>query len=548
MALKKFNATHTQILNGVDTYAFSMVCASTGIASKYVEGATVAIKSFEGLAFAGSIKKTDTMRSGYVREVLAESPVSIIRDLDVCEASARGLTRLSDLLVELCPPQITIKFLSSEDPAIRYAFRSGSIITHLNTLCSMCGMNWRSRVLSATSAEIVISKVEPTKDTPELVENVDIFNLKIDKSLFKKYTQVTAVGVEPEVAGYTCTASLTSATYFILDSDDGEIGLSEIPPPGHIYEYLYPIVAQSRIDLQWGANLKGWDVNAHALINGEIISYTSKSGTSLFGVQRAQYNMPSNKTHIIGDDCMLVDQINLVVPTGQSGAINPATTLFKIGSEIVQGNISGTALELATIAPNSMFYIGRGLEYSETASAYIYNQNNAYSHKCGSVVMPYYESARPPEDVVAVTIHGKGIINKDGIDKLAWGALLNVQNGILSGSCTYKAGDFFDGSIAVGTNVQITTATTRTGPASVITPATTYDCIIYSITKKQNSLMQIEFGNVIPEIMNLLKSGEYAMQAAIRKTKPIKETKITDVSPTGTTAVMSSGDIVKIRW
>lgn len=548
MALKKFNATHTQILNGVDTYAFSTVCSSAGVASKYVEGATIVIKSFEGLAFAGSIKKTDTKYAGYVREVVAESPVSTLRDLDVGETSARGQTRLSILLSELCPPQITIQYLSSEDPAIRYAFRSGSLITHLNTLCSMCGMNWRSKTISATSAEIIISKAEPSKDLVELIENVDIFNLKIDKSMFKKYTQVTAVGVESEVSGYTCTASLTSATYFVLDSDDAEVGLYEIPPPGHVYGYLYPAETRGRIDLRWGSNLKGWDSNAHALINGEIISYTSKSGSSLFGVTRAQYNMPSNTTHIIGDDCMLVDRINLVVPTGQSGVVSPATTLFKIGSEIVQGTLSGNVLELATILPNSMYYVGRGLEYSEPASMYIFSPNNAYSHKCGAIIMPYYESAQTQEDVVAVTIHGKGIVNKDGIDKLAWGALLNVQNGILSGSCTYKSGDFFDAGIAVGTSIRISTATTKGGSANLISPATTYDCLVYSITKKQNSLMQIEFGNVIPEIMNLLKSGEYAMQAAIRKTKPIKETGITDVSPTGTTATMPGGDIVKIRW
>jgi hypothetical protein len=60
--------------------------------------------------------------------------------------------------------------------------------------------------------------------------------------------------------------------------------------------------------------------------------------------------------------------------------------------------------------------------------------------------------------------------------------------------------------------------------------------------------MEIEFGNVIPEIMNLLKSGEYALQAAVRKSPKFDTNSLQTISVTGKTARKFNGDVVELRW
>ncbi len=81
----------------------------------------------------------------------------------------------------------------------------------------------------------------------------------------------------------------------------------------------------------------------------------------------------------------------------------------------------------------------------------------------------------------------------------------------MSGSFTYKSSDFFDKDITVGKRFTLQTATKD------IEPASTYDVMIYSIKREQNKLMTVEFGNIAPEVLQLIKSGEYALQAAVRK-------------------------------
>lgn len=555
MTLKKFNAKLINTLNGVDTYSFDHVVNTASVATAIVEGADIQVKSSGNTVFKGQVKSIADTRSGYIRSVVSESPMAIARDTDMAEENKRGLTKLSTLLAAVLPEGFTVEIKGTKDPLIEYAFRSGSILSHLNTLCSMCGFNWRSELLTATTAHIIVSDDGAySLDQLDLVENVDIFKLKIDKSLFKQYTQVTAVGVEPEVSGYTAVASLNEfildgttypATFFLLDSDDGEIDNDEVPVEGYTYSYVSPAVSYNRLDLRYGADLKGWESNHMCLVNGEFIAYSSKAGQSLMGIQRAQWGSVSQTSHIHGDPCVLVN--NLAIASAGSPVIQPATTLFKLGSEIISGEFTGNMLELATVDPQSLFYLGRGLEYSEF-SGWVGNPEKVYAHKRGSVITPYYPDAQQVCQTathLAITVHGKGIVTKDGLDRLAWGILRNTQNGILSGSGTFKSADFFDIGIAVGQKIRITTASTSAG-ANVIAPATTYECLIYSITRAQNSLMTIEFGNVIPEVLHMIKSGEYALQAAVRKTKDSDAKTIESIGVTGAYVKHSNGKIAKL--
>jgi hypothetical protein len=545
----------TSVLNGVDTYTFDYVCNSASVATRITEGATIGVALEGTVAFLGAIKSTSARNRGFIKTVVAESPLCVVRDTDIAEESARGLTKLSALMRDLLPEGFTVQYNAAQDPLVEYSFRSGSILSHLNTLCSLSGVNWRASLLTATTASIVVSDDGAyNTDTLELVENQDIFKLQIDRSLFKQYTQVTVVGVEPEVSGLVAVASLNEfklngvtypATYFLLDCDDGEIGNDEVPVPGYIYEYISPLLAYNRLDLRYGADLKGWESNRMCLVNGEFIAYGYKSGQSLFNVQREQWASSALGSHVIGDPCVLVEKLYLTTPA----TFSPATTLFKIGDEVVKGDLNGTELTLATVDPSSYIYLGRGLEYDEY-SGWVCNNENIYSHKRGSVVTPYYPDAEYLTQTAShldITVHGKGIVTRDGLDRLAWGILRNTQNGIVSGSGTFRAGDFFDKSVAVGQKIRVVTASTTTGTMNVISPATTYDCLIYSITRKQNTLMQIEFGNVIPEVLQMLKSGQYALQAALRKTKDADSKSVDTISISGAYVTHSGDRIAKLR-
>lgn len=556
MALKKFNAKLTQVLNGVDTYTFSHVCSSASVASRYAEGATISVEANGVFCFGGHIKSTNSERAGFIKHVSAESHLSTARDQDLQETRVRNPTKTSVLLQDIAPEGVNINYVAEIDPPIKYALRSGSILTHLNTMCAMNSLNWRSECVSATQTTITISDTGAiAPDVPVFVEHVDAFNLKIDKSLFKQPTRVTAIGVEPEVAGYTCVADLITATsYFLLDSDDGEVYDDEIPMPGDTYEYLSDTKRVGRFLLDYGADLKGWEVNTHFLVNGECISYTSKSGNTLLGIKRNQWGLECIEQHFNGDTCALMEKLQYVPKYGVSTTISPATDLFKIGSEIIRiVSADTTCLTLATIDPNTMDLIGRGLKYDKEFATWVGDPDLIYSHKRGTPIVPYYPD-RIDEQVastLAVTIHGKGVINKDGIDKLAWGALTNLQNGILSGGFTYRAGDFGDTSIKVGQRIQIQTAPTKTGSASgnVIVPATSYDALIYSITREQNKLIHVEFGNVVPEVLTLLKSGEYAMQAAIRKQETPKTIDTINSSLSGKVAQSTrTGKVTRLVW
>lgn len=556
MALKKFNATLVQTLNGIDTYAFDHVCHTASVATRYGESATIEINVNGQFAFGGTVKTVTSKKSGFVQSILCESPLAKLRDHDLQEESSRGLSKVSKLLADVVPAGISIRYTATIDPPITYAFRSGSVLTHLNTMCALNGLNWRGKTSTATEMEITISdRGEENPDVLELIENVNIFNLSLDKSMFKKYTKVTAIGVENEISGYTCTASLQTPTYFILDSDDGELGEDEVPVVGYEYEYLYPSARYSRIIISYGAELKGWDLNDHIYINSEAVRFSSKSGNTLLGCQRSQWNTLAEDHHVIGDCCALARTLSITMPNGVTPAsISPATTLFRIGSEIVQATeVTGTALLLATVNATTWIQEGRGLFYDTENLMWRSDVENIYPHKRGTPITPYYTdtASYDPEssdEVLAVTVHGKGIITKDGIDKLAWGVLTNLQNGILSGKCTYKAGDFGDTNITVGQKMRITTASAKTSATSIISPATTYDALIYSITRKQNKLMEIEFGNVIPEVLNMLKSGEYALQAAVRKTPAFDTKSVQTLSVTGKTARRYNGSVVELRW
>lgn len=557
MAIKKFNTTLLQTLNGIDTYTFDHICHSSSVATRYAESSTIEVNINGQFAFGGAVKSITSKNSGFIQSIVCESAVAKVRDTDLQEDYQRGLSKVSKLLQDISPSGVKIKYTSAIDPPITYAFRSGSVLTHLNTMCAMNGLNWRGKALSATEVEITISdRGQENPDVLELEENVNIFNLTLDKSLFKKYTKVTAIGVENEVAGYTCTASLQTATYFILDCDDGELGEDEVPVVGYEYEYLYPSSKYKRVIISYGAELKGWDLNTHIYLNSEAIKFSSKSGNTLLGCERSQWNTLAQDHHVFGDCCALANLLSITMPNGVTPAsISPPTTLFRIGSEIVQvTDVTPSALILATVDATTWFQQGRGVYYNTDYETWCSDVENIYPHKRGTPITPYYTDAASydPEgsddDVLAVTVHGKGIITKDGIDKLAWGALTNLQNGILSGKCTYKAGDFGDANITVGQAVRITTASTKTSTMTTIVPATTYDALIYSIRRKQNSLMEIEFGNVIPEIMNLLKSGEYALQAAVRKTPKFDTNSLQSISVTGKTARKFNGELQRLRW
>lgn len=557
MALKKFNATLVQTLNGIDTYSFDHVCTSSETATRYKEAATIAVNINGNLAFAGTVKNTTAKRNGFIKSVVAESAMAVARDQGLEETDARGLTKMSTLLQDVAPTGVTINYLATVDPPIKYAFRAGSILTHLNTMCAMNGLNWRGDVVSSTESTITISdRGDIADDLPVFVENVDIFNLTIDKSLFKQPTKVTAIGVEEEVSGYTCTASLINvATRLILDSDDGELYDDEIPMPGEHYEYMSDIYRYQRVLLDHGAELIGWEANSRFLINDECMSYTSKSGNTLLGVQREQYDTMCIDTHLHGAPCVLFEYLRYTLPTGVSTfTVSPATTLFKIGSEVIcVESIESNYLKLATIEADTHFMVGRGLARDSESGKWITDVSNLYAHKRGTPIVPYYPDStmEEPASVLSVTIHGKGIVSKDGIDKLAWGALTNLQNGILSGKFTFRSGDFGDKSIGVGQWIQIQTATTKVGQAATqtITPATTYDALIYSINRSQNKLLTVEFGNVVPEVMTLLKSGEYAMQAAIRKQPAQKTIDTYNSSLSGKVAkIKSTQNTVKLIW
>lgn len=529
------------VLNGVDTYTFKHVVTDAESATRFKETSTISVKLAGRTAFHGVVKTCEDEHSGKLKTIVAESPISILRDQDIQEIDARGLSSIKNLIDSILPPGISIEYKSDKNPLLRYAFRSGSLITHLNTLCALGSLNWRQKLVSATEATIVISErgEEPT-DKLVFVENKDIFNLKIDNSLFKKYTSVTAIGVEQEVSGYTCTASLTTGTYFYLDCDDGELEDMEILPENHAYTHLTSMGHYKRVSLSYGAELKGWccGVNSVFKINDECMKFCCKSGRELLGVTRGHWGTYAGDVHVKGDYCLLVENLAIVASEGGGLSVSPATNLFKIGTEIVKGDLIGNKIKLATFEENSGIYTGRGLEYSDGSTfespkvGWVHKNYNAYPHKQGAVVVPYYPDLQEINDpVLAVTIHGKGIVTKDGIDKLAWGTLLNIQNGILSGSCTYKSADFYDKNISVGQKIEIVTATSKDGN-NIIRPSTTYPVIIYSITQSQNKLLHIEFGNVIPEVLYMLKSGEYALQAAVRKNTPFThdETRIQSIS------------------
>lgn len=506
--------------------------------------------------FSGTVKKCESEYTGRVKNIVAESPISLLRDADMQEEGSRNLSAVDVLLRDIVPSGITIDYRAARRPLIQYAFRSGSIITHLNTICSMVSLNWRQQTVSATEAVIVISEAgETTPDPIILKENTDIFRLKVDKSLFKKYTHVTAIGVEQEVSGYTCTASLPATEYFYLDCDDAELGDDEIIPKEDAHAYLTPLYRFDKISLRYGAQLKGWDAGSTVFrVNEECFNYSSKMGADLFGITRGYWESISSEIHSPGDPCILAKSLPIITPDGSPATLQTATTLFKIGTEIVQGTLDSGAILLATYDPNTMLYVGRGLEYAtgsnlSTPAGWISHPYNSYAHKQGAVVTPYYPDLDPAtsDSTLAITIHGKGIVTKDGIDKLAWGALLNVQNGIISGSGTYKCADFFDKNIAVGQKLDIVTASSYNG-TMLLEPSTTYHVIIYSITTKQNSLAEIEFGNVIPEVLHMLKSGEYALQAAVRKTAPFTAGGVDQLSISGKTGMWKQNTRVRLSW
>ena len=85
----------------------------------------------------------------------------------------------------------------------------------------MSGLNWRYECEPATTAylnqwaKIIVSDgiIDALEDPLILVENKDIFRLKLDRSLYKQYSSVTVIGVEKEISGYTTTAS------FLIDME-----------------------------------------------------------------------------------------------------------------------------------------------------------------------------------------------------------------------------------------------------------------------------------------------------------------------------------------
>lgn len=553
MALKTFDASLVQVLNGVDTYSFKVLSTSSEVATTIVENRPISIKANGMLAFGGSIKEISSQKNGLIKTVLAETPFAKVRDTTVSEEYARGMTKTSILMREICPDGVHINYLAPVDPPVKYAFRNGTIISHINTLCSLNGLNWRNETISATSCIITISNSgDIASDVPVFVENKDIFNLTLDTSLFKKYTKVTVIGVEKEVAGHTCTASLQGATHLILDCDDGEVGYEEILHPDLEYAYLSSVNRYRRVLLDYGAELKGWEGTEYAQIGSEIIKYSSKSGNTLLGVERAAWNSWVNDTHVPGDPVVHADKLYVKLPAGVTTFTDPGTNLYKIGNEIIKANgVTSSVLVLATVSATDWYQEGRGLEFNSDMKRWVTNPLNIYSHKHGTPIVPIYSHLdyTEPASTLAVTIHGQGIVTKDGIDKLAYGVLTNIQNGILSGKFTYSAGDFSDISIGVGQKCIIQTATVKTGPTNIVSPATEYEVLIYSMTRRQNKLMEVEFGNVTPETIAMLKSGEYALQAAVKKHEKFKETDLSSISISGKTGVYGPGNTqIKLVW
>jgi hypothetical protein len=568
MTLKKFNATLTQTLNGIDTYSFSHVCTSTEVATRFTEGATLLLKVNGVLAFGGTVKTTEKVKSGYVKEVLVESPLAKVRDESLEETSVRGHTTLKNLITSVLPDGFTLEYLPSRNPVYKYAFRSGSVLTHLNTLCAMSGMNWRGALLTATTGTIVVSEGgETNRDRISLVENTDLYNLKIETSLFKQYTQVTALGVEKEVSGYSCVASLPATIpYALLDCDDSELYDEELLPEG---SGLYPFTIPGRYNkfsIQDAGQVKGWDGSSNNVvkINDEFIKFSYLSGSNVMGLTRGHWDHSAISSHVKDDGVLLTQRLYIKAPVECAGAttssqFSPATDLFKIGTEIVRiaapidafpFSAGSAYLDLATISATTGLYEGRGQVYDEDFGEFAYVRDTAYPHKQGCVITPYYPGVdfNTATQTLAVTIHGKGVVTKDGIDRLAWGTLKNIQNGIVSGSGTYKAGDFYDKSIAVGQKMYVTTASVMTGSTNVLIPATTVEVILYSIKREQNRPMTIEFGNVIPEVLNMLKSGEYALQAALRKQGTTETEEIKTLSMSGKLAKTTLDRDVRINW
>lgn len=531
-----FNCSLYESLNGVNTFRFNRVVASSSDEGKFTEGATRVVLVDKSVKLYGVVKETSMSMSSRIESVTLESILCLLRDTVVTNQDEMPIMRANELIYALLPKNpdgselFWFEYNATRNPLIRYAFRSGSILTHLNTIASMSGLNWRYECEPATTAylnqwaKIIVSDgiIDALEDPLILVENKDIFRLKLDRSLYKQYSSVTVIGVEKEISGYTTTASFLidmetqdkepiKNAYFYLDCDDAILGEEEILPPSDPHMYLTHLGDSDCIWLQSMRNVVGWGVNDTFRVNNEFIGYENTyslgdANGGVTGITREKWFSSADTPHLYGQPCLITQTMPIIkaLDTGILSNISPATKYFKIGSEIIQAKeITETSIKLATVNPESREYLGRGQE-----------NTRAYAHWRGAVIQPYYPnmvSTATQYKSIEVTIHAKGIISEDGCDKLAWGVLTNIQNGILSGSFTYKSSDFFDKDITVGKRFTLQTATKD------IEPASTYDVMIYSIKREQNKLMTVEFGNIAPEVLQLIKSGEYALQAAVRK-------------------------------
>lgn len=534
-----FNYSLYEVLNGINTFKFDRLVASLDDIDKYLEGATHAVKMDGSVKLYGIVKERSAKESQKIETITMESILCLLRDTETSSADPYPLMRANTLIAEILPhnedgsERYWYEYNATRAPLIRYATRSGSILTHLNTIAAMSGLNWRYECSPATTAtapewsKIIVSdgETDSLEDTLILKENVDLFHVTLDRSLYKKYSQVNVIGVEKEISGYITTASLLTDmedvsgasindTYFYLDCDDALLAEEEIIPANDPHDFLTHIGESDCIWMQKMVDVVGWGNNDVFLVDDEFIKYenTYNHGSEspdqgVSGISREQWYSIGNTPHIYGTDCLITQK--MAISPASSGEtitsqISPATDYFKIGAEIIcADSISDSQIELATVDPSSKEYLGRGVYDSPM-----------YAHTRGAIIQPYYPdsySVATQYKTLQVTLHGKGIVTKDGCDKLAWGVLTNIQNGILSGSGTYRATDFFDNDITVGKKFTLETAT-RTNE-----PATSYDLMIYSIKRSQNRLMEIEFGNVSPEILHMLKSGDYALQAAVRK-------------------------------
>ena len=564
-----FNYNYKQMLNGVDTVTFDHIVATIGDSNRFTEGATNLLVVNGTARLFGNIKDKNVKQSQKLESITIESALAKLRDTETSSPDALRISPALDVMNCILPvkptddggtvPEFKIEYNATINPRISYAVRSGSILTHLNTICAMSGLNWRYKCDPATEGVdevdrsiIVVTDgvVDAIKDRPVWVENKDIFQLTLDTSLYKKYNQVNVIGVEKEISGYTCTASLKSPTFFYMDCDDGTLGEDEIIPANDPHTFLTNVGALDRIWIQDMKYTDGWEKNHIFLVDDEFIGYEdvyvnsrNKENQGVKGITRAQWFSSGNTPHVYGAGCLITQGIHIKpADTTKPITISPATTLFRIGSEVIRiksfaEGFTQTQLHLATVATTGNHnYLGRGQLESPM-----------YSHRKGAIIQPYYtpESAYPAthfmsaseaqyDQTLQITIHGKGITTQDGIDKLAWGVLLNIQNGILSGSGTFKSSDFYSPELQVGKLITIEPAN-RIGE-----PATSYDMMIYSITRKQNSLLTVEFGNVAPEVLHMLKSGDYALQAAIRKDDALTSVSVGTVSLGGTLALSST--------